>query len=848
MPPDSHPTAGAPPMPAVGRLARGLQRLQPRGLRLSGRIVLVSMALLLLVQAASFTVIRQTIDHNAHAQLADRLVLAERVWGRLLDQRAAKLNQGAAVLAADYGIREAVGTQDLATVRSALGNHGSRIGATLTALLDTRLAVQALGEGGDATLAPALARLAPQLTERSANKSGSGLVALVGGVGYQFVMVPMRAPALIGWVVMGFPLDQALIDDMQAVSGVQAALVAQPANGTPALLVSSLRPLTAAAGAAGAAGRAPSPAQPLVDMLADGDLQLAGEPHLVATAPVANGSEGRILLRVAGSVAQAVAPFRGLQWLLLIITLLGLALFGTGSVWTARRVTQPLRGLVHASERLGRGDYAEPVQHLDREDEIGELARAFDHMRINVSVQRQQIRQLAYRDRLTGLPNRLQFRDDVQQAIADGTARNLAEGQGDGAAAQLVVLMLDLDRFKHVNDVLGYAFGDRLLAQVAQRLQQVVRDGDVVARLGGDEFALLMRGADIALAQQLAQRITAAFEVPMTIDDHTVDLSAGLGLAAWPDHAADADALLSRAEVAMYAAKRRTAGAQVYDPAVDTTSAMNLSLLSELRRALAQHELRLYLQPKIAITTGAVCGAEALVRWQHPTRGLVPPMEFIPFAEQTGFIRQLTLWMFEQAAAEQVALAMLGVRRVSVNLSTRDLMDQDLPDKLELILRRHRALAEGFCLEITESAIMDDPQRAEATLNRLSERGYKLSIDDFGTGYSSLAYLKKLPVNELKIDKSFVMAMETDPGDAKIVRSTIDLAHNLGLTVVAEGIENEAVLSLLHTLNCDEGQGYHMSKPLPMPQFCDWVARWQARAPAPAGMPAELRAGAPLLH
>ena len=851
MPPDGPPTAGAPTTPAAGWLARGLQRLQPRGLRLSGRIVLVSMALLLLVQAASFTVIRQTIDHNAHTQLADRLVLAERVWDRLLDQRAAKLNQGAAVLAADYGIREAVGTQDLATVRSALGNHGGRIGATLTALLDTRLAVQALGEGADTTLAPALARLAPQLAERSAHKPGSGLVALVGGVAYQFVMVPMRAPALIGWVVMGFPLDQPLIDDMQAVSGVQAALLAQPANGAPVLLVSSLRPLARAAGAAGAAGavgQAPSPAQPLVDVMADGDLQLAGEPHLVATAVVAGGSEGRILLRVAGSVAQAVAPYRGLQWLLLIITLLGLALFGTGSVWTARRVTQPLRGLVRASERLGRGDYAEPVQHLEREDEIGELARAFDHMRINVSAQRQQIRQLAYRDRLTGLPNRLQFRDDVQQAIAAGTARHLAHGAAVGAPAQLVVLMLDLDRFKHVNDVLGYAFGDRLLAQVEQRLQQLVRDGDVVARLGGDEFALLMRGADIALAQQVAQRITAAFEVPMTIDDHTVDLSAGLGLAAWPEHAADADALLSRAEVAMYAAKRRTAGAQVYDPAVDTTSAMNLSLLSELRRALAQHELRLYLQPKIAITTGAVCGAEALVRWQHPTRGLVPPMEFIPFAEQTGFIRQLTLWMFEQAAAEQVALAMLGVRRVSVNLSTRDLMDQDLPDKLEQILRRHRALADGFCLEITESAIMDDPQRAEATLNRLAERGYKLSIDDFGTGYSSLAYLKKLPVDELKIDKSFVMAMETDPGDAKIVRSTIDLAHNLGLTVVAEGIENAAVLALLHTLNCDEGQGYHMSKPLPVADFQDWVARWQAKPPAPTGTPAALRGSASLLH
>jgi EAL domain-containing protein (putative c-di-GMP-specific phosphodiesterase class I) len=357
-----------------------------------------------------------------------------------------------------------------------------------------------------------------------------------------------------------------------------------------------------------------------------------------------------------------------------------------------------------------------------------------------------------------------------------------------------------------------------------------------------------MHDADEALAVVVAQRILAAFEQPLQLDDHKVDLSAGLGIAVWPQHAGEADALLSHAEVAMYAAKRRTAGAQVYDPAVDTASAANLSLLSELRQAVEGGELRLYLQPKIAIADGSVCGAEALVRWQHPTRGLVPPMQFIPFAEQTGFIRQLTLWIFEQAAAEQVELALLGVRRVSVNLSTRDLLDPELPDKLEAILRRHRALAEGFCLEITESAIMDDPQRAEATLNRLAERGYKLSIDDFGTGYSSLAYLKRLPVHELKIDKSFVMAMESDEGDAKIVRSTIDLAHNLGLSVVAEGVENEAVLTLLHALDCDEGQGYHMSKPMPAADFCDWVARWQVRAPARPGLAAELAVGAPLIH
>jgi EAL domain-containing protein (putative c-di-GMP-specific phosphodiesterase class I) len=223
-------------------------------------------------------------------------------------------------------------------------------------------------------------------------------------------------------------------------------------------------------------------------------------------------------------------------------------------------------------------------------------------------------------------------------------------------------------------------------------------------------------------------------------------------------------------------------------------------------------------------------------------------MQFIPCAEQTGFIRQLTLWMFEQAAAVQVELALLGVRRVSVNLSRRDLLDGELPDKLDAILRRHRALADGFCLEITERAVMDDPRRADATLARLAERGFRLSIDDFGTGYSSLARLARLPLHELKIDRSFVVAMEINPGDARIVRSTIALAHNLGLTVVAEGVESSAVLRLLQQMNCDEGQGYHMSRPLPVAAFCDWVAHWQVSPPVAAGTSVALRGASPLLH
>ena len=775
--------------------------------RLSTRMVVPSLLLLLVLQLVGMTVIRGGVDANARTQLAERLVVSERIWSRLLEQRAAKLGQGAALLAADYGLRSAIGSGDEETIHSALDNHGARIDAGLTALLDTTFDVRTVAHAEDPSLRAAtsvLGAIAPQLA-----KDGAA-VAMVGARPYQFVMVPVRAPLVIGWVAMGFELGSAPIDDLHAVSGLHGVLVAL-ANDAPArVLHASVPPALAAEVLAGvpAAAAAQTVSEAMV----------GHAPYLLRSVAVSSSAQGRVQLLLAGSIDDAVSPYRALQWTLALLTLLGLALFGVGSAWAAGHVTRPLRALVQASMRLGRGDYGSPIAHMADRGEVGDLARAFDHMRTNIAAQQQEIRQLAYWDRLTGLPNRVQFRDAVLAAVDAG--ENGTGSQREG----LAVIMLDLDRFKHVNDVLGYASGDRLLQGVAERLRSVVRDGDTVARLGGDEFALLLPEADAVRAQEVAQRISAAFEAPLNLDDHMVDLSAGLGIALWPAHGPDGDMLLSRAEVAMYAAKRRTAGAQLYEASLDSASAQNLSLLTELRQAVEEGQLRLFLQPKVDVASGALCGAEALVRWQHPTRGLMPPMAFIPFAEQTGFIRQLTLWMFGEVARRQSALAAMGVARVAVNLSTRDLLDTELPDKLDALLLRHGATASRMCLEITESAIMDDPERAEATLKRLAERGFKLSIDDFGTGYSSLAYLKRLPVHELKIDKSFVMAMERDASDTKIVRSTVDLAHALGLSVVAEGVENASILEQLRALGCDDAQGFHFAKPLPFDAFGAWVA------------------------
>ena len=846
---------GAPPVltaaPArLGRLGVRLGQLVARahGARLSTRIVFTSLGMLLLLQATGFGVIRASIERNARVTLSEELAVGERVWRRLLDQRAQKLAQGASMLAADDAFRAAVVGHDTARIGHALHKHSQRVGATTMALLDPALALRASGSNADAEMRGTLRQLS------QAMGSHNDTVAVVGQQAYQFAMAPIKTQAgqgttVVGWVVMGQAMDQSLVDDMHSLSGLQAALTVTPGGGAATLAITSLpvqaQPELVARANAEADGARRGPSGPIVfnqmKGAVNGQVDLAGQPYIAMSQRIDGDIGGAVHVMVLRALADAVAPFSELQLLLALITAGGLLLFGLGSAWTARRVARPLQSLVDASERLASGDYEQPLDHLGRADEIGELARALDHMRLNIGQQRAEIHRLAYWDRLTGLPNRLQFRDAVERAIAraemsspralrQGTCADSPAGLAPAPPA-LAVLMLDLDRFKHVNDVLGHAFGDRLLRAVTERLHSVAREGDTVARLGGDEFALLLPQSDADQALGVARRIAASFEQALRLDDHMVDLSAGIGIASWPAQASDVDTLLSHAEAAMYAAKQHTAGAQVYDPGRVKNTDQTVSLLSELRHALEHNELRLYLQPKIDLRGASTLGAEALVRWQHPTRGLLPPAQFVPFAEQTGFIRQVTLWMFAEVARQQSVLQSIGIQKVSVNLSTRDLHDQDLPDKLDALLSQYGAQAKGLCLEITESAMMDDPKRAEATLNRLSERGYTLSIDDFGTGYSSLAYLKRLPMRELKIDRSFVMGMAKDTDDAKIVRSTIDLAHNLGLRVVAEGVENAAVLAQLELLDCDEAQGYHIARPMPAADIRGWVVIWNAKRP-----------------
>ena len=806
-------------MSTLARLGRwrGLQRWARRSL--GARIVFVFLGLLLVVQGLSFFAIRASIEQNARAAIAADLEVGERQLKRLLTKNAHELGDGARLLTADHDFLSAIARGDTPAIDTVLAHHGERVGASVAALLDSRFELRAWAHADTQALQSAIARLAREPDDRKR----AGHVVMVDDRPFQFVMVPLHAPGATGWVLMGFPVDQRLVDEMLGFSSLHVSLETRAAPHAAWTTLLSTLPGASRNALARQLGNF-EPGQTLTFRLPGG----AFEGRAVSLAEGDRAAGPAVSALLMRSVDDAVAPYRKLQFGLAALTLLGVAVFAVGSVLTARRITTPLRRLAVAAERLGAGDYATPLGSFRRRDEVGDLALAFERMRVNVATQQEEILKLAYWDSLTGLPNRVQFRNAVIEALALARADHRS----------VAVVMLDLDRFKHVNDVLGYRFGDLMLKGVAERLsQQAVRNGDLVARLGGDEFAVLLADLapqdDLAHTRSVAQRLHQTFGDVMTLEDHSVDMNASFGMAVWPHHASDADSLLNHAEMAMYHAKRRGEGPVLYDAALDAASSQTLTLLGELRHAVDHHELRLYLQPKLALDTGHVVGAEALLRWQHPQRGLVPPMQFIPFAEQTGFIRLLTLWVFQEAARQWRIFNESGLRIVvSVNLSTRDLLDTELPQKFEALLVKHLVPAEAFCLEITESAIMDDPQRAMTTLARLSGLGFRLSIDDFGTGYSSLAYLKRLPVDELKIDRSFVMGMATDANDARIVRSTIDLAHGLGLTVVAEGVEHAQVWELLREHSCDEAQGFHIARPMPCDEFVQWCTGWAARQAA----------------
>lgn len=772
---------------------------------LRSRMVVVFALLFTVVQTSVLVLVERVSARIAHERNTQELQVGTRVFLRLMDQNRQRLLQAAEVVSKDFAFRNAVATGDSPTISSVLNNHGARVRADIMLLMSSDGHVIA-----DSLQATPRDRLFshPQLIRVAQREGRASAIMQVDGRPYQVVVVPVLAPDPIAWVAMGFLIDQGFLADLRALTALHITFFAPQLDGrwtflaSTHLSVDAIHALTSLPVAGGAA---------------PGTFRVGGFDTTLASIQQEGGDPVRIALQ--RSVTEGFEPLEELKSMLLMLTLASIVASIVGSVVLARRITQPLLVLAAFARRIRDGDYSGRVS-VQGGEEIGTLAASFEHMLEGIAAREAEILHLAYQDGLSGLPNRALFNVRLSEAVASHRG-------GAGVA----VLVMDLDRFKYINDTLGHGAGDLVLREVATRLRGVVRDSDTVARLGGDEFAVLATGG-LERAQTLARMIQAVLEQSIDIDGQAVDVGCSIGIAHCPAHGDDASVLLRCADVAMYAAKHEKSGFAVYDARFDRHRAEHLSLLGDLRRAITGNELRLHYQPKVDLRGGQLIGVEALVRWEHAQRGMVPPGEFVPFAEQTGAIKQVTRWVMEEALRQCGSWYAGGLAiSVSVNVSTRDLLDRDLPQFVDEAIRRHGVPAELLTVEVTESALVEDPQRAQQTIARLKQRGVRLSIDDYGTGYSSLAYIQRLQFDELKVDRAFVTHMATQEKDAAIVRSTVELGHNLGLVVVAEGVEDLEVIGLLREFGCDLAQGYGVSRPLPWEQLEAWMAncKWMAR-------------------
>jgi diguanylate cyclase (GGDEF)-like protein len=771
---------------------------------LQRRIVVVFVGLLVLVMGLVLALVHTSSARIVSSEAKRELVLGAKVFDRLLEQNRRQLETAATVLSADFAFREAIATKDQPTVRSVIGNHARRIHAQVMMVSDTAgnmiASTQHEIAAGDGFPFPDLISAA-ESTGRSA-----GFRQLRSGQLYQMVLVPIMAPQHIAWVAMGFRVDDRWAHDMAEVAGLVVQIVRISGHGSghgPELLASSVAP-----GLRGEFDKA---------LRAGGDLQeIKGSLYQTTRFPL----DGDIQVVLQLPVAQVQAPLSDLLAKLLMVVGAGTILFAVGSTMLARRIVRPLGELSAAARRIALGDYGLALPKLSA-DEIGQLATSFAHMRDGIASREERIVRLAYVDVLTDLPNRTRFAEAFRQVPAGSK----------GAVA-----VLNIDRFALINNALGHPVGDRLLRALGGRLSQLVPGGGMAARLWGDQFAFLLTDFDRATANAFADAVLATLRDPITLDGQRLDISACIGIALYPQDGLDASTLLRRAELAMTEAKRRHCSVAFATDIGAEPQHEQLSLIGDMREAMANGEFILHYQPKLSLKDGRIVAAEALLRWQHPQRGMIPPVRFIPFAEQTGFISEITPWVLESVVRQLASWQETGLDiTVSANLSALDLLDPRLCARVRELLARHGVPAGRLCLEITESALMADPTMALAHLAELAALGVKLSIDDYGVGQASLAYLKLLPVNELKLDRSFITSIDTSPKNSAIVKSTIMLSHALGLTVVAEGVETPAELNWLAGNGCDIGQGYGISRPIPAHLLPGWIASYRMPAAALAG-------------
>lgn len=765
------------------------------------RIFALVFGLLLLIQSVSLFMLYKKVRAQAVQTVSERVETGRRVFEDQFEARRKTLTIYSETLAKDFGLLEAF-HEGGRTLLRALDKRRSRVEA------DLAVAVNMDGQIRADTARPGLVGRPFELATDAMPYAADHTVFLaLNDTTYQMTAAPLRAPNRVGWVLLGFRLNEALAQHFGALSSLDVTFLERGQDGRWQTLASTLP-----AAALSALARQPAATD---DAPFDGSARLDNESYLGQEIELGTAPGQHVTALLQSSETAALANYRPWWWQIVEVFAGALLLALLGAWLLARGVTKPVRLLLDQASAIEAGNYAEPIA-LHPGGEFGALVEKFNRMQDAIAKREASIRHYARHDTLTGLPNR----GHLEQLINDALQARRAGKQ------RLAVMVIGLDRFKDINDTLGYDAGDRLLCEVAQRLRETAGTDDVIARIGNDEFGVLLPSVKLRDIPVELARFVAAFKSPYQADGLTLHLSAGIGLASHPDHGHDVATLLRHADMAKWTAKQQHLPYAIYDGSQDRFSRLRLSLLGELQQAIQQGDLVLHYQPKVALSHDTLSGAEALVRWQHPLYGMVPPDEFIPMLEHTGNITLVTSWALgavcEQSAAWQAAGMPL---RLAVNTSAYDLRSAEFVESVEHTLSAGNVDPSLIALEITESAIMQDVDQAVSAFEHFRKLGLTLSIDDYGTGYSSMAQLKRLPLDELKIDRSFVMGLDRSDDDETIVRSTIELGHNMGLKVVGEGVESRAGLNVLRKLGCDAAQGYFISRSLTAEKFGGW---WQA--------------------
>lgn len=780
------------------------------------RLLVLIIGLVVLTQTVTLSAVLASTSRDVQARGAEQLRAAGSFVDQLIRFRAGQLANGVAVLAQDFGFREAVASGDGPTMLSAAGNNARRIGADLVLLFDTHGRVLASNAPPDARGGTPIGDLL--LGESGALRTQPRFMML-GRHTYQFFLAPVRTPEIIAWVAMGFAVDDALARKIRDLAGVQVTLgIRRPGGFTS--VASSLPEaehgeLLAEAAAAKGDARV---------------VRLGDSRYLTFVQPIKSRGQG-VEAILQKPMAAVLAPYRELRKSLLLIDSVAIALAAIIGVILGRGAARPLGELVRAAQRIQQGRYDTAVT-IRGGEEFRSLAATFNTMQRTIADREADITRHAFYDSLTGLPNRTLLERRLEGLLA-GPER-------PGTVALILILLRSV---REINATFGQGVGDEVVREAGRRLSRNVAAEHLLARVGEDRFLVVAPEFSAERARVYVDQLGSALRGGFHLSGMTLELDLSAGICAFPDHGAAAGELLQRVQIALEDAGDTRLRVASYQPGRDEQHRRRLTLITGLRTAIERNELTLKYQPKVEMAGRTVKGLEALVRWHHAVLGPISPGEFVPLAESAGASRVLTNWVLGAAIRQLGEWRRSGLSlQVAVNLSAPDILDPDLGDGILALLAAERLEPGALLLEITESAVMRDPDLAARHMQPLRAAGVQFAIDDFGTGHSSLSQLSRLPVDELKIDRSFISQASAGGSAAAIVASTIELAHGMSLKVVGEGVEGPEAWNLLRRLGCDCAQGYLISQPIEAAAVPPFVSRANRLLPASASTVMQIRA------